>query len=368
MKDRIKRIVKGLYLALRKILFFPVLIFRKPLLPKEGDINTILLLRHDRLGDMVVSTAVFEALKRRFPSSVIIVLASRRNAELIQSDPAVDEVVVYQGPIRYYKEFRRKKIDLAIDLFLTYELKQAFLTMLSGARYRLGFEKAGREVFFNVKGPVVASCRSMKEQLLELLKPLGVSGAGIEPRLVVSQEEKALAFDYLISRGFRKEDLNIAIHPGGFYPSQRWPVDRFVEVAKLCINRYGARIILFEDKFDKELIRGMEEKIGSRSIASGALSIRQFMASVAQCDLLLCNNSGPLHIAAALGVPTVSTLGPTDRNLWSPGGKKHIVLSGNLHCSPCSRISCAHHACMEAISVDEFMDAVGTQLKRMEKA
>jgi ADP-heptose:LPS heptosyltransferase len=368
MKECIKHLVKGPYLVLRKILFSPALIFRRTLLPSAEDIRTILLLRHDRLGDMVVSTVVFQALKRRFPFSSIIVLASKRNAELIQNDPAVDEVIIYQGLACYYKEFRKRKIDLAIDLFLTYELKQAFLTVLSGAKYRLGFEKAGREVFFNVRGPVAVSCRSMRAQLLGLLKALGISGEGIEPRLVLSEKEKALAFDYLASYGLRKEDLKIAIHPGGFYPSQRWPAERFIEVARRCIGQYNARIILCGDAADKELIDTMQEKIGSGCISFEALPVRKFAATLAQCDLLLCNNSGPLHIAVALGVPTVSTLGPTDARLWSPAGEANIVLGGTMHCSPCSRIVCAAHTCMGSISVSQFMEAVGTQLKRIGKA
>lgn len=367
MKECIKHLVKGLYLALRKILFSPALIFRKTLLPSLGDIRTILVLRHDRLGDMVVSTVVFQALKKRFPSSSIIVLASKRNAGLIQNDPSVNEVIVYQGLIGYCTKFRKRKIDLTIDLFLTHELKQAFLSLLSGARYRLGFEEAGREIFFNVKGPGISSCRSMKDQLLDLLKPLGVSGEGIKPRVVLSEKEKALAFDYLVSSGLRKDDLKIAIHPGGFYPSQRWPQERFVEVARDCIEQYNARIILFGDIPDDALIRDMKAKIGSQCIASHALSIRQFAATVAQCDLLLCNNSGPLHIAAALGVPTVSTMGPTDRYLWSPEGEGHIVLNGKAPCSPCSRSMCVAHVCMDSITVPQYLEAVGTQLKRIGK-
>ncbi|MEW6075712.1 MAG: glycosyltransferase family 9 protein [Candidatus Omnitrophota bacterium] len=368
MRRCVKIFFKALYLSVRTILLWPFLVFRKTLLPRPEQIHTILLLRHDRIGDMVISTSVFQALKERFPAAAIIVLASERNAALIQNDPAVGEIIIYKDIVAFRRECRKRRIDLAVDLFLTYELKQAFLLFLSGAKYRLGFEEAGREVFFNIKGPRISSCRSMRDQLHGLLVPLGVTAKYLEPRLIVSEAEKKEAAVYLASVGLRKEDLKIAMHPGGFYRTQRWSRERFVEVARRCVDRYDARIILFGDATDRELISGMQKEIGRGCAAAAALSLRQFAAVLAQCNLLLCNNSGPLHIAAALGVPTVSTLGPTDRNLWSPEGKNHIVLSGNLPCSPCSRIVCAVHTCMDSITVSQFLEAVETQLAGMGKA
>ncbi len=346
----------------------PFLLFRKTVLPREESIRKILVLRYDRIGDMVLSTGAFKALRRKYPAAFITVLASEKNKEVIENDLHIDEILVYRGRRWFLREFKPRRIDLAIDLFHTYELGSALLAYLCGIRYRLGFEIWGREVFFNLRGPDMSGNYTMSQHLLRLLSCLGADINDCPPQLYLLDKEIGWAEDFLSSLGIRPQDLKVAIHPGGFYPSQRWSIDGFVAVGREIIEKFGINVILLGDKSEEELLKEIKQKIDKdKVIILCDLSLRQVISALNECNLLICNNSGMLHIACALKVPTVSTMGPTDPILWWPRGDNHIVLKKELACRPCNRAICGKHTCLDLITVEDVMQAVQTQLERIKK-
>lgn len=359
---------KQIYLTLRSILLYPFFIFRTIKNPQGKDIKKILILRHDRIGDMVLSTGAFKALKRAYPGACIMVLASGINKEVIQNNPDVDEILVYKGLRWFIKETRKRKIDLAIDFFYTYELKSAFLAYICGAKYRLGFENAGRQIFFNMKGPGMNRVCTMIEHLGELISNLGIGKEGYEPQLYLSRDEVSWAENYLTANAVAQSVFKVAMHPGSFYPSQRWPAERFAEIGKKVIEKYQAQVIIFGDKKEEELIKTIKHKIGAGNVfAWYDLNLRQIISLLSRCDMLFCNNSGLLHIACALKIPTVSTMGPTDPVLWWPFGLENIVIRKDLPCSPCSRGVCNTPDCMELITSRQVEDALDIQMKKISK-
>ena len=128
---------------------------------------------------MVLSTAALKALRRVYPRARITVIASERNYEILDLNPHVDEILIYKGLKWFIKEIRSRSYDLVIDPFVTYELKQAFMTWLAGGKYRIGFEEAGREIFFNIRGPVASPPKRMVDHLLDLTKRLGGRKRGL---------------------------------------------------------------------------------------------------------------------------------------------------------------------------------------------
>lgn len=326
---------KNVYLIIRRNLLLPFLLTRKIKIPQGSEIKKILVLRHDRIGDMVLSSGIFHALKKKYPAAFITVLASKTNSDIIQEDPDVDEVLIYKGVKWFIKEVRKKNIDLAIDLFFTYELKQALLTYISGAKYRLGFENAGREIFFNIKGPKTDHICSMGDHLFELISYLDIDTKDHQPHLYLLSEEKEWAKNYLVSHNIKKDRFKAAVHPGGFYPSQRWQADHFIKISKKLIEKFSLQIILFGDKNEEELLKSIKHKIGSENVSMFCgLTLRQVMSLLSQCDIFLGNNSGLLHVAGALKIPAVSMMGPTNPVLWRPQGENNIVIRKDLECSP----------------------------------
>jgi heptosyltransferase-2 len=355
-----RNLLKKSYLIMRRIvLFLPGLLNIKRTLRRE-DIRSILLLRHDRVGDMVLSTPVFRALKTRYPDANITVLASETNQEILLNNPNVDEILIYKGIRNFTPEVRKKKFDMAIDLFLTHDMKQAFMTCLSGAVYRLGFRDSGRELFFNMRCPAARPQKRMVDHLSDLAIASGSETTDNEPEIFLSEQEKEWAQSELSQRGLKRA-LIVAVHPGAFYPSQRWPAERFGESAQQIIESYGAAVLIFGGKNERHLLEKIRVAAGDRSHIFCGLSLRQFIALLDRCSLLVCNNSGPLHIASALQIPTVSMTGPTVVPLWLPKGKSHIAVNRELPCSPCNRAECSDHSCMEQITVNEVMAEVTRQ-------
>jgi lipopolysaccharide heptosyltransferase II len=361
MQYHLKESLKDIYLGIRKILLFPFLLLRSIEALEEGEIRSILFLRHDRVGDMVLSTPVFKALKRRFPHARLAVLASEGNWEVIKNNPNIDEIVVFRGLYRFIKEMRTKGFDLTIDPFNTYELKQGLLSYLSGARYRIGFEGAGREIFFNIKGPTLQPAKHFVEQILELVGYLRCDVNGCEPELFLTDEEVQWASGFLLNKGIDTSKMTVALHPGGHFETQRWPLERFGRVAEKIAEELKGNVIIFAGPDEKVILDKIKQIFGIDVFIISDIFIRQVMAILSRCDLFLGNNSGPLHIAAALGLPTVSTIGPTVTPLWLPYGRQHIVLRKEFDCSPCNKAVCKNHRCMELITVDDVFEAVKSQ-------
>jgi lipopolysaccharide heptosyltransferase II len=365
MQRRVKKFLKELYLWTRKTLIWPFVLFRKTKTPSQNEIKNILFLRHDRIGDMVLSTAALKTLRRAYPEARITVLASQRNHEILTHNPHIDEILIYKGILWFFREIRPKGYDLVIDPFMTYELKQAFMTYLAGGKYRIGFEEAGRKIFFNLRGPVDSTPKRMVEHLLDLVEMLGCKREGCRPEVFLSDKELQWASEVLVAKGIKQEELTIAIHPAAYYPSQRWSAERFGELVKRILERYETKIILLGSRDEKELLRRVKEIAGKGIQDLFGLRLRKLIALLSTCDLLICNNSGPLHIASALKVPTVSMIGPTVTPLWLPSGEHDMVINKGLSCSPCNRAVCRDHECMESITVDEVFEAVQSQITRI---
>jgi lipopolysaccharide heptosyltransferase II len=355
-----KTLLKKPYLALRRIVLFPPSLLNRKIPLQKDAIKKILFLRHDRVGDMVLSTPVFRALKTKYPDAAITVLASEKNHEILQNNPNVDEILIYSGIRNFMAQVCNKKFDMAIDLFLAHDMKQAFMTYLSGAAYRLGFRDSGREIFFNVRSPDSQPQKRMIEHLSDLAIAAGAEETDSKPEIFLSEQEKEWAKSELAQRGLEKA-LIVAVHPGAFYPSQRWPAERFGESARQIIEYRGTAVFIFGATNERHLLEKIRITAGDRSHIFCGLSLRQFIALLDRCSLLVCNNSGPLHIASALRIPTVSMTGPTVVPLWLPRGKSHIAVNKALPCSPCNRAECSDHRCMEQITVNEVMAEVTRQ-------
>lgn len=365
IQNDFKSFFKKLYLKIRKGLLWPFLFVRKTKIFIKKDVRRILFLRHDRIGDMVLSTAALKALKRAYPQAKITVLASKRNHKILHYNPYVNEILIYDGIIWFAKTIRPRSYDLVIDPFLTYELKQAFLTYLSGGQYRIGFENAGREIFFNLYGPDTSTPKRMVEHLLDLVGQVGGNRNSCVPEIFLSGEETEWASQALANKGINARSLKIAVHPGAYYPSQRWPTDRFSALTKRIFEQYKTKIILLGSCDEKNMVKQVQKVAGKEAQDFSGLKLRKLMALVSKCDLLICNNSGPLHIASALKVPTVSMIGPTVTPLWLPYGKYDVVINKKLSCSPCNKAVCKDHECMELITVDEVFEAVKSQINHI---
>lgn len=348
--------LKKIYLSARALLLAPLLLAVPRRSPPPGSLNAILFLRHDRVGDMALSLPAMRLLKKSFPHARLTVLASRSNRDILANNPFVDEVLVYKGMLDYLRQVMNRRFDLAIDPFHNnHEMKSAFMTLLSGARYRIGFALAGREIFFSMQAPRYDETKSFMQLMMLILSELGITDDKFDgPLIFLAPAEKKEAEETIAAFSGRRM---VAIHPGAFYPSQRWPLERFTEIAS-DLSRHGFGVIFFAPAnefpdFDTAVFQDSDHVL----VIRGA-TLRKFIALVSLCEKMICNNSGPLHIAAALKIKTLSMMGPTVPGVWRPQGKGHIVIRRDYPCSPCNRAVCNTHECMRDISVREVLENI----------
>ena len=361
MKERIKELYFGL---------------RARLLPKAEKaqrvdperVSSILVVRIDRLGDTVVSLPAIEALRAVFPASRVTVLARPGMRPLLQMVPGI-AVLEYRGFFSAVRAARKAGFSMAVDLLMDYTLKTALLCALSGAKVTAGFDIGSRGALFNIALVPAGEKKPMRLFLLDLCRAIALRAGypGVipdsEPRLRIGELEQGAARNIL---GVTRDQCVVGIHPGGHYPSQVWMADGFAELGRRLAAR-GCRVVVFGGREEKRLLERIGGKIGTGARVFCGLPLDRLAGLVSLMDLLVCNNSGPLHLAAALGIPTVSTMGPSDPALWYPAGDSAVVVRKGLQCSPCAKPSCPGHECMRLIGVEEMEQAALVLLVKNEK-
>jgi len=356
------------YLYLRRVfLIYTMSLFlsKKEVSFSMRNIKKILIIRIDGIGDLVLSTPALRAIREEFPQANITLVLNSNAQDLFKGIPWIDRIIVYRNLIQMAKILRQENFDLAIDLLMDYLLKSAFLVFLSSARYKLGYNIQGRGVFFNIRIEPTWAEKHIIERTLDVLRAIGVDTENRIPKILISDEQKNFTEEFLNQQKISKDDLLIGIHPGGRYLTQRWLLERFAQVADRIIAEYRIKVIIIGAPDEEKLICKVASLIKKQVVEAIGVSLGRLSALIARCNLFVCNNSGLLHIATAVSTPTVSTMGPTIPYLWWPQGENHIVVRKDLPCSPCNSGLCKSRQCMELITVEDMMEAVKIQLKRI---
>jgi ADP-heptose:LPS heptosyltransferase len=191
-----------------------------------------------------------------------------------------------------------------------------------------------------------------------LVEAAGGNAPHAAPQVNVTAEAGREAEDLLRQLGVSPDWLRIAVHPGGHYPTQRWPVDRFADVAvALAASKHG-KIVILGGPGEDELVKALCHYAAEHAVIIPPVDVASLAAVMSRCDLLLANNSGPLHLAGAVGLATVSVMGPSDPVRFHPMGRVQAVIRReNLPCSPCTRGRCGPHDCLRGIGASEVLQA-----------
>lgn len=325
--------------------------------PSLTELRRILYIRNDRVGDLVLSLPALKALRDRFPQARVTVLASRSNHTLLNGPTPADDYVLLDRRMKVKEQkaaillLRAKRFDLAIDPFTGPALRPALAAFVSRSRIRIGYPGFGREVFLNLQAPVGPPGQHFVDASLDVLKPIGVVSASREPKLPLAPEEVTWAKWRLEKGGWRGQPV-VGIHPGAYYWTQRWPEDYFSALIDRLQREENLWPVLFGGMGDRTLIEKILQGVEKKPMVYMADDLRRFAAMASSCKVLVCNNSGPLHLAGSVGVPTVSFMGPTVRSRWYPVGEHHTVFRrDDLPCIGCNRGYCmlGTHECMRSI-------------------
>jgi lipopolysaccharide heptosyltransferase II len=353
----------------------------RPQAPRAEIPRSFLVVELWGIGDVVLSTTLLRALRANFPDAKITLLAKPHAEELLANSGLVDEIITFDfpwtafsgklRPSRYrvrefrklFRRLRSGKFDVSLDA--RRDIRSNVITYLAGARRRIGYDFGGGSHLLTDVLPSGSQSDHKTSDWLALLEPLDIGRSlGFSPSLTVTEQERDTARRRIGALGLSTEKMTVGVHPGASHAVRRWDSDRFSAVIDRLVADRGVQIVLFEEK------KGDSSEITPRShVARIQSDLRGFMALVTQCDLLLCSDSGPMHIASALGTPVTALFGPQRDEWYGPrGDQDRVVQVDEMSCRPCfdACIFATPH-CMEGITIDAVSNAVGFQLDRIER-
>ena len=333
---------------------------------KPNSVYKILCIKPRGIGDIVLSTIVLDNLKAHFPSAKIDYLTEHFAKSAVENNPLVNKVITIdkkEFPLKAALKIRKENYDMILDLWSN--PRSAQITFLSGVKYRVGFAYRGRKYAYNLPATSSKGENHSAEHNLELLKAIDVPVISKKVHFYVNEKDDNAAKDFI------KDNINtgkiiIGIIPSGGWPSKRCDASKWVEIGKAVTEKYNAEIIILwgpGDEDDADYI--MKNLPGS--IRAPKTTISEMSGYIKNCSIVLANDSGPMHIAAALNIPTLGIFGPTNPGAHGPYSENSAyVIKEDLFCIICNLLECPyHHECMFQLPVDSVLnkiDKIGSNL------
>src|SRR3990172_2330533 len=348
---------------------------------KTAPRRRILIVKPSSLGDIIHSLPVLWELRRLYPEAYIGWVVKEVWKDIIDDNPLLDEVIVLKKGVRgFYSAIRHiygSGYDTVIDLQGLF--RSSAISLLSGAYERIEFSNARELAYLFYNHKVAAppgTIHAVERYLLALnviaSKEIFSGDKWSRPHfpLYTDIEDFEWVKDFLRANNLSNARPVIAVNPSARWEKKRWPISSYAALINQLIQELKAGIIILGSKEDILLAEEISSLVSGRpAVAAGKTSLKTLTALLERVDLLVTNDSGPMHIAAALKTPVVALFGPTNPGLTGPYGDGHIVIRKEMECSPCLRGPCIHGRpiCMEAITEEEVMEAVKATLVSSEQ-
>lgn len=357
----------------------------KPL-PLEGSAETparVLVVEYWNLGDLAILVPFLRNLRSNFPRARISLLLNANLARFLEGQGLVDEFIPGRVPwarhfhrwrkynpfsldwislVRTILALRKRRFDWAFSGRM--DVRDNFLLWLSGARRRIGFSIGGGGFFLTDRIKPDSSRPHRVDLWLQLLEALRILPSTELGSFRLTSADSALAKGFLDERGISPGAFLVGVHPGARIATRRWGEDRFAEVARRLQKETDVHILWFSEHGNPIQPPRMER------CHAVSLDFGGFLAVLSLCQLLICNDSGPMHLANLLGVPLVAVFGPQKPEWFGPRGRHdRVVIRQEFSCRPCWDYCVFDQPyCLRAISVDEVYEAVTSQMKQILKS
>lgn len=334
----------------------------------------LLLIKPSALGDVVHTLPILALLRERFPATRIDWLVNPAFAGLLHGHPHLDRVVLFErkrlarawrepegarGLWQLARSLLARRYDLVIDLQGL--LRSGWLALQTGAAVRVGFASA-RELAPLCYTHRVASRggeRHAIERYLDLAEALGCPRGPVRFEFGVGDSDRA-AVDQLFDRA----RPYAVLLPGTNWPTKRWPAEHFAALVEPLRSRFGLQSVLAGGSDAGELAPAFSGVVD----LSNRTTLRQLAALLERASLVVCNDSGPMHMAAALGVPMVAPFGPTSPRRTGPYRRLDSVVRLDLECSPCFSRRCVHRSCLRELTVQAMLGQIERVLQGLSTA
>ena len=371
------RFRSGLPSVARHSLAFARDSLRSQVTKSNASFKRILIVRTDRIGDVLLSTPVIKALRAQYPKAYIAMMVSPYAKDIVEGNPYLDEVVIYDkdgrhkswiSSLRFALGIKKKKFDLAVVLHPANRVH--LVTFFAGIPRRVGYDrKSGFLLTDRIKHTKQCGEKHESEYNLDLLRCLGIYPQDRTLFMPIRAESEEQAEVLFKQEGIKETDGVLVVHPGASCPSKIWPNERFAEVSDRLIDNYGFKVLVIAGPRDMALAEAVIRHMRHPAVnLAGKTSVSQLASVLKRCRLFISNDSGPVHIASAVGTPVISIFGRNQKGLspkrWGPLGIKDKVLHREVGCIECLAHNCAKSfACLKAITVDDVLRLADSVLK-----
>jgi len=341
--------------------------------PEKIKNNKILIINLGGIGDMLLSTPALRALKNKFSEAEISMLIARRSYEIAKDLPYIDKIFIFHkrnSPISFLRNIatlfilRKAHFDLAINMRTLVSRRSALaIKVIMGIinpKIRVGRDTEGRGYFFNIKIPEADIGEKYEmEYDIDTVKALGAQVIDRNIDFKIDRVNQEAVEIILKEEGVNRDDIVVGIHPGG-EPSRQWPIENFSRVIKKIKGKIDCKFVITgtgrETKIINRLIKMSDIKLINMA---GRISVKELAALINRLHLYIANDTGPMHIAAALRRPLVAIFGPGCVTRFDPRNisDRAIVLYKKVDCSPCNRMFCNSRKCLTIISPEEVAAA-----------
>ncbi|MGQ9608579.1 MAG: lipopolysaccharide heptosyltransferase II [bacterium] len=337
---------------------------------KNDNIEKILLIRFGSLGDVVLTLPVIEAVRRSFPKAYIAMLVGEKSADIVSADDRLDEIIVFQREkkglqglsetFRIENLIRKKHFDVSVDM--QRKFRSSLIAYDAGIKYRIGYHQP-YGLLCNYRIPDKENKHSI-DRNLDLLQPFGIKDFERIPKMILSKEDRDFANRYFNLKNL-SNSVVFGIFPGAGWRPRCWMPERFAEICDRANAKYNTKTIIFGGPNESDIVNNVAQNMNTESIImNDKVTLRQLAAMIEKCNLMLSNDTGPMHISVAVNTPTIALFGPGNYKKFQPIGEKHSMIRKNVPCSPCKQFTnrCKDNICMKLITVDDVWEVVDQRL------
>ncbi len=328
----------------------------------------ILIRSTNWIGDAIMTTPAVRTIRQNFPEAHIAVLVHPWVADVFSASPHVDEIIPYykktthlgiKGIWQLGRELSTHNFDVAILLQNAFEA--ALIAKIAGIPVRAGYKRDCRGLLLTHPVSIPAARRKVHQvhYYQDLLQDLGLTKGADNLFLSLSDEDSNWAQDYLGKN--KVTGAVIGLNPGAAYgPAKRWPAEKYGELAQQVEKKLGASILVFGTKDDQKAAAVIQSWCDKKTVdLTGKTTLSQAMALIAKCDSFITNDSGLMHVAAALQTPLVAIFGSTDHVATGPYSDNSVIVRKEISCSPCLKTHCkTNFECMDTIEAGEVFSHV----------
>ena len=325
-----------------------------------SEIKKILCIKPRGIGDIVLSTIILDSLIEHYQNAKIDYLTEHFAKHSLKNNSLVNKVLTMHKTEFVFKvamRIRKEKYDMVIDLWSN--PRSAQITFLSGAKFKVGFAYRGRKYAYNILGTSSKGEHHSAEHNLELLKPLGIIIISKKVHYYIGSLEKYFADDFFAENKLDEEKV-FGIIPAGGWDSKRCDKEKWVEICNESVKKFNCKILILWGPGDESDAEFIKFNLQEHCLLAPKSTLPQMAAMISKCDLVIANDSGPMHISAALGVSTLGIFGPTNPKAHGPYSQNSdYVIKDDLDCIICNKLICPfEHECMRELSVELVLGKV----------